>query len=567
MFGISQLRSFSAFQRILRATIIVTLLLNLQEDLTLAFMGIWNFALFRIIPQPKNLVALFKIFGGFFILAITYILSILWLEHFVLPITKKEQRLPALFRVLLHGISRGRFHGPAVFVRNGVVEGDPTEFKKNNPGIAFLDLRSAMTLDKLHHREDEDLSKENRTPPQVRFSLVQSGAAYAAQVRTVGPGLAFIEKHEAITGSVDLRIQTRTRPNVVADTRDGIRVSTSVTAIFTVGQAPDILDVCLGGEKLDQVLNIEWEKKTEGQPKKIKRLVQELSDKDAEEVLKFIHNTPRPSSVASDCPPEGFPYTFYEKHVEQAVYSIANLNDGNLPRVKKWFDWPQDVAAEKFRILLSEYPYLSLYDPPKDKETPSPMKEFKRKIFTSVRNTGILAFRVVKQINSMPPVVGNTEDHLVFFPAQTFKTPDVLRVRGIKVINATIGELEPKDPKVMQQLRDSWLSAKKKEENLKTADYELEATRIINHARIRTQQNMNYHLAKLLEQQEYPREALAMLVYQELEAAAANPETRKLLPENTLNMMNTIGQLLMQSQKDVDGIGNERPFIPPESEE
>ncbi len=119
----------------------------------------------------------------------------------------------------------------------------------------------------------------------------------------------------------------------------------------------------------------------------------------------------------------------------------------------------------------------------------------------------------------------------------------------------------------MKNLRESWLSAKKKEESLKAADSKLEATRIINHARIRTQQNMNYHLARLLEKQEYPREALAMLVFQELEAAAANPETRKLLPENTLNLMNSIGQLLLQSQREEDGYGNERTFIPPEEEE
>jgi hypothetical protein len=148
-----------------------------------------------------------------------------------------------------------------------------------------------------------------------------------------------------------------------------------------------------------------------------------------------------------------------------------------------------------------------------------------------------------------------------------FKAPAVLRGRGIKMIVASFGELEPVDPRVKGQLRNAWLSAKKKEETLKVADYELEATRIINHARIRTQQNMNYHLAKLLEQQEYPREALAMLVYQELEAAAANPETRKLLPENTLSMLNDIGQLLLQSQRDENGFGNERKFIPPEEDQ
>jgi hypothetical protein len=578
----SRLRGFTGFQRSVRMLIALAFLIYFRNDFWLTIVGYWNLIFKFLPPAPETSAAMVKVTTGLMLLTAIYIVLTFWLAHFVLPITHTEQSFPGFWRMFLHGISWGRLHGPAVFVRNGEVQGKRAEFRKKHPGVAFLDLRSAMTLDKLHHSEDEELSDNPiHLPPKVRHSLVQSGAAYAAQVRTVGPGLVFTERHESITGAVDLRSQVRARPKVIADTRDGIRVSTTVIAVFTVGQPPEVLDVCLGGEKMDQVFIIEWDKKAPAHTKRISKLNPSLgpheadgglSQQDVDEVLAFVSATPISSSVKSDCPPDKFPFTFDEKRAEQAVYSIANRNDPSQAGVKKWSDWPTDVAAEKFRILISEYPYLSLYGDPKNKEDQKPlelMKELKQRLHTQVRREGVLAFRVVKQLNGMPPVEGDTypTDRLVFFPAQTFKKNAVLRGRGIKVIYAGFGELEPVDLRVRDQLRDSWLSSKKKEETLKVADYELEATRIVNHARIRTQQNMNYHLAKLLEQHEYPREALAMLVYQELEAAAANPETRKLLPENTLNMMNDIGQLLLQNQRGENGFGAERKFMPPEESE
>jgi hypothetical protein len=559
----SRFRGFTAFQLSVRSFIVVSFIIAFWNDFKLAAIGFWNLLIKFLPPAPETSAAMVKVTTGLMLLTAIYLVLIFWLTHFVLPITKSDQSFPGFWRMFLHGISWRRLHGPAVFVRNGEVQGEQAEFRKTHPGVAFLDLRSAMTLDKLHHSEDEELSDDPlNSPPKVRFSRVQSGAAYAAQVRTVGPGLVFTKSHESITGSVDLRAQVRARPKVIADTRDGIRVSTTVIAVFTVGQPPEIVDVCLGGEKMDQAFIIEWDNTAPANTKRFSKLTQRLGPEDEAQVLNFIHTTPRPSSVKTDCPPEKFPFTFDEKRAEQAVYSIANRNDPDQTGVKKWSDWTTDVAAEKFRILISEYPYLSLYVDPTEKDD-------KKTLHAEVRKEGVLAFRVVKQLNGMPPVDGKTypTDQLIFFPAQTFKGPAVLRGRGIKVIYVGFGELEPMDPRVREQLRDSWLSSKKKEEVLKVADYELEATRIINHARIRTQQNMNYHLAKLLEQHEYPREALAMLVYQELEAAAANPETRKLLPENTLNMMNDIGQLLMQNQRDENGFGAERKFIPPEEGE
>jgi hypothetical protein len=193
------------------------------------------------------------------------------------------------------------------------------------------------------------------------------------------------------------------------------------------------------------------------------------------------------------------------------------------------------------------------------------MGDFKKKLGLAVRNMGMLAYRVVRRLDGTPLIAGDIlhESDLFFLPPQALTRPDVLRDRGIKIINAGCADLEPVDKVVQKKFKESWLEEKRKEENIKRADYELEATRITNHARVRTQQSMNYHLAKLLEKQEYPREALAILIFQELEAAAANPETRKLLPENTLNLMQGISQLLMPISKDTNDSDSPKSF--PES--
>jgi hypothetical protein len=258
-------------------------------------------------------------------------------------------------------------------------------------------------------------------------------------------------------------------------------------------------------------------------------------------------------------PEKKFPYSFNAERVKQAIYMITHLHEPNPTPMKRWHEWPQDVAAEKFRILLSHETFMNLYAP--DDSSANPMGDLRKKLGLAVRNTGVLAYRVVHRENGEDLKPGDIllERDLVFLPPQMLTRPDVLRDRGIKVLNAGCGDLEPIDKDVRDKFKDSWLSIKRKEEMLKRADYELEATRIKNHARVRVQRSMYYNFNKILEKQEYPREALAILIFQELEAAAADPETRKLLPDNTLNLMQSISQMLMQNPKDESGEAKSLP--------
>jgi hypothetical protein len=499
----------------------------------------------------QTVVSLITITLGMGFLLSIFLIYIFWFAQFILPVTSISDQFKALQRLLLFGISFGHWHGPAVFVRNGEVMGTTTEFEKNWPGVAFVDLRSAIALDRHLTQKSDLLPASLEQPQKVHFNPFKSKALLAG-IRIEGPGLTFIGKNEKITGTVDLRNQNRSRKNVYADTRDGIRVKTEVSCSFTIGQQPQVLDVCLGGENIDRVFVVEWDSSLPIGKKKVKSLSHELDEGDEKEIYTFILAHPDSSTVLSDVSVSQFPFTFDPKQIEQAIYSETHLRDPMMQSknlLKKWSDWPQDVATEKFRILLSQQPYMNLYAP----EDPAtyPLKGFKKLLSSKVRNTGVLAYRVVTRRDGQGLQVGQTyqTSDLIFYPPRNLNRSDVLRDRGIKVSSAGFGELEPKEKSVRQQLTDSWLSVKRRETDLKYADYDLEVARVKNHARVQTQQSMIYHFTKLLENQEYPREALAMLIYQELEAAAANPETRRLLPENTLSLLTEIRTMLMSNEK------------------
>jgi hypothetical protein len=560
--------SFTTWQRLMRAALVVAFLWQSVSDLGNVVMGVWGVISLGILPTDQVVFSLLFLAAWFTFLAVCYLALIFGFAQFILPVTSWRDRFKAAWQLFLFGISFGRWHGAAVFVRDGEMDMSQAELEKNGPGIAFVDLRSAITLDK-HLKHKTDLLPASLEQPQ-KMHFDPKTKTFLSGIRVAGPGLTFLNRKEKITGRVDLRSQSRTRKKVQADTRDGIRILTDVSCTFTIGQPPDVLDVCLGGEDGRQVLVIEWESSLPVVSKKIKSLIpKNLDPGDEREILEFISKHPDPSAVVTDVPNSHFPYSFDEKRVEKAVYSQTSIKDptGSFGQFKKWSDWPQDVAAEKFRIILAQWPYMKLYSPQDLKNYP--LKEFKKELSRQVRNTGILAYRVVTLRNG-----GNFQEgrvysinELLYYPPRELTRLDVLRYRGIKVLNAGIGELEPKEKTVRDHLLDSWLSSKQKEADVKSADYTLEIARIRNQARVKTQQSMIYHLTQLLENQEYPREALALLIYQELEATAANPETRKLLPEDTMSLLTGIGTMLLPPDRKSAMSTRGMPVIPSDGSE
>lgn len=561
---------FTTGQRLIRVVLLALFLWQVVPDGIHVVTETWNFFVYSVPFSNQFAGAVFFSSIKFIGLVGCYLVFVYWFAQFVLPVNRWQDRGKAAKQLFLFSIHR---HGAAVFVRNGDVENlSQEEREKNGPGIAFVDLRSAITLDK-HLKRKNDLSPASLEQPQkVHFDL--KSKSFVSGIRVAGPGLTFLEKNEKIVRTVDLRKQTRSRKGVQADTRDGIRITTDVSCTFTIGQPPDILDVCLGGEDGKQIFVIEWESSLPKVFKKIKSLLpDELDPGDQREILEFINKYRDPTAVISDVPDEHFPYSFDEKRVEKAVYSWTQKQQdplGSSQLFKKWSDWPQDVAVEEFRILLAKQPYMKLYSPddPNDPKN-FPLKDFKKELKRKVRNTGILAYRVVTLRNGRKLELGRrySINDLVFYPPRELTRHDVLRFRGIKVLDAGVGELEPIDPTVRKHLLNSWLSSKQKEADIKHADYRLEIARVRSQARVKAQQSMIYHLTQLLENQAYPREALALLIYQELEALASNPETRKLLPEDTLSLLTGIGTMLLSPEGSTGRTSRATPIVPPQMDD
>ena len=558
---------FTIGQRLIRVVLLTLFLWQVVPNLIQIITETWNFFVYSILPSNQFARTLFSSSIKFFGLVGCYMVFVYWFAQFILPVNRRQDRWKAAKQLFLFSIHR---HGAAVFVRDGDVKDLSQEEKeRNGPGIAFVDLRSAITLDK-HLKHKNDLSPASLEQPQkVHFD--PKSKSYVSGIRVAGPGLNFLEKKEKIVGTVDLRKQVRSRKGVQADTRDGIRIKTDVSCVFTIGQPLDVLDVCLGGEDGKQILVIEWEKSLPKVFKKVKSLLpDELDPGDQHEILEFISNHPDPSLVISNVPEEHFPYSFDEKRVEKAVYSWTQTHQdplGSSQLFKKWSDWPQDVAVEEFRILLAKQPYMKLYSP--DDQKNFTIKDFKKELKRKVRNTGILAYRVVTLRNGrqLEPGRRYSINDLAPYPPRELTRHDVLRFRGIKVLDAGIGELEPVDPTVRKHLLNSWLSSKQKEADVKYADYRLEIARVRSQARVKAQQSMIYHLTQLLENQAYPREALALLIYQELEAVASNPETRKLLPEDTLSLLTGIGTMLLPPDSGDNRTSGATPIVPPDMDD
>ena len=563
--------SFTFWQRAARIMLLLLFIwqVRLGYYLYIVITDAWRFIYDKLAVSDQFFPALFFLSEWLLLFFICYAVYIFWLAQFILPVTKWQDRIPAAWRLFLFSISAGRLHGPAIFVRDGQMNDDSLgELEKNWPGVAFVDLRSAITIDKHFNRKGNITPASMERPQKEHFD--EKTKTYVSSIRVEGPGLWFTKRNEKIMGAVDLRNQYRSRKGVLADTRDGIRIETDVSCTFTLGQPPDVLDVCLGGNDGNEVFVIEWDSSLPLAFKRIKSMSRDLHEDDEREIYEFVIRHPDPSTVTADVHNTGYPYTLDKKRVEQAIYSQTAGPDTKASSdlwFRKWFDLPQNVATEKFRILLAQQPYMRLYAP--DDPKGFALKELKKELTRQVRNTGILAYRVIALQDG-----GNLDAErvyatraLVYYPPRNLMRFDVLRDRGIKVLSAGFGDLEPVDKSVRRHLMNSWRSAKQKEADMKIADNNLEIARVRNQARVRAQESMIYHLTQILEKREYPREALAMLIYQELEAAAANPETRKLLPEDTLSLLTGIGTMLLPPDKNTTGQGTGGlPLFPTEGD-
>ena len=180
-----------------------------------------------------------------------FVLSIFWLillAQFVLPVQTINDVYKAARRLSVSLMGK---HGPVVYIREGKIVARPDELERAGPGVARVDLNSAIVLEKRVLLQPRYRRYYNR--------LVRREARKGRQIpraRVEGPGVVFIEAYEGIHGVADLRPQFRLRPGVHAYTRDGIEVENPVWILFTLGQPPLVLDVAYEGERKAENLRV-----------------------------------------------------------------------------------------------------------------------------------------------------------------------------------------------------------------------------------------------------------------------------------------------------------------------
>jgi hypothetical protein len=496
----------------------------------------------------------------------------LWLAFFAqytLPVSGLKERWASISRIVnfLSGS-----HGPAVHVRNGQLIQRKEEEKRRGPGVVLVDLSSAIVLERrlMPSPVSGGFGRVGRIIQRIFPSKSKPTTAKVKEpkARIMGPGLIFTggknpanghRYDERIRGVADLRPQVRAETDILAYTRDGIEVRSTVFAVFTLGQRPEVLKVTYQGEEKAENLRVIYveEKRTpptvdyplEQKEEIVRDLVDELDEDDKGDIHRYIESQ-RGTIITTGSPAvdedqgAGEQFNFDEKRVFSAITSTAQ--DIDKDKDLEWTELPAKVATEVFRNRLAREVYDYLYQPGVQDEYP--LQGLKTDFARRVRNLGVLAYRFIERSDGELIAKGQTwdENQLLYYPEQELRQPKVLRVRGIKIITAGFTELKPVNRLIYQQRLDNWRARWERDAVYSRVHYDLEAMRVLNQARVQGQRDLAITLAKIFQTSEHAQEALALRVFQALESAATNPATRQLLPDATVNLIARISDLLLE---------------------
>jgi regulator of protease activity HflC (stomatin/prohibitin superfamily) len=446
---------------------------------------------------------------------------------YVLPVNNFGEQRQILRRMLDYVSFQ---HGPAVFVREGQQYASAAELLRGGRGVVQVDLNSAVIL-------------ETQSPHPT--------------ARVEGGGIVFTRGNEKIRGVADLRPQLRLRKDVQALTRNGIEITTDVSTIFTLGAPAEVLFVTYDGEfspanlrvvyTVNKYISAEDSVGALRQARVVSQLVDELDQVDQDEIYRAIsaidpESTPASLYSGSDQSVTGT-YILDQQRVFAALYSQAK--DAYKDTYSNWTDLPASVAADVLREMLAELNYDDLYNPKQSGRFP--LKDFKTRFAHAVRNLGVLDYQFVIRRDGQLIQPGQVWDanQLISYPVMELHQPKVLRARGIKLIHAGFSELKPDNPSVRLRFLENWRARWARDAEILRAQNELQAMRTINSARKLALQEMTRKLSGLLEDTPLSQEALAIQLYEALETAATEPNTRKLLPTDTIRLLTSMRDWLM----------------------
>ena len=539
--------------------------------------------------------AILVVIFNFIICFSVFFLFWLWQVAFraLLPVATRADKIKTTENLFFYIL---RMYGPAVFIKDGRIKGDYQELFRGGSGVLVVDFNSAVVLEKSVGQPgclglflaalripNDMLARLNNNPPMP--------PSYES-TRVCGPGVTFTYSGERIRGVgdlvdetdlenicgiVDLRNQFRvnqkdlskgagkTRLPVHGYTRDGVELTTSVWALFTIGQdpEPDALQVTYLGERLPENLRV-----VSFEPSPDKKLcIKSLDDTLDLEDKREIHQLASSAGWMEKMKPyENLPARpdtpiFNSKRVFSAVFSRARTPE---EQVIPWNDLPTRMAIDFFREFLTTCNYNQLYQPEAPVQMPvedapaginltpdSPatwgINRLRARLSVTLRNQGLLSFRMLSTLSgrTIRPGQPYSYEQILVSEITALTNPKVLRDRGIKIIASGFGDLKPVSDTVYLKQLDNWRATWQRDTLESEAAFKLEADRIENKARAQAQRELIHTLSQILQNTEYSEEVLAIRIFQALETLATETPTQQLLPADTINLMRTMHDWLM----------------------
>jgi hypothetical protein len=521
-----------------------------------------------------------------------YLISLFVVAQFVLPVHTWQERIMAWNRLRSYLVG---WHGPAVFVREGKLISRAEEDDNVYPGVALVDLRSAIVLEQtnawaLESETDGEIDDpvSKRRPP---FSFRRGPASQDDQyglTRVCGPGINFTEWGEKIRNVVDLRPQIRLESGVKAFTKDGIEVETRVFVGFSLSSPPDVIPVAyVGGNSVEDLYGLVVEEKSPGMIAINGKF--SLDSEDAREIHRLVVSgstearTSAKTTTRSGRSARKGPFAFDEHRIFSAAYGQAYRGSPN--EKTQWHELPLLVAVEIFRNHLEQYTYDYLYMLEASKRLPW-LNEIKPEFMRKVKHQGLLSFKLMRFAGSGLGAAGSPtgwdmtpldEKHfgqsipaasLESSPAYEFRNTHLkpLRERGIAILFAGFAELKPQHA-IRVKMAERWKAKLDLEIRTTLARNEREAMQLINNARTQVQRDATYSLSNLLKRETHSKEALALLLFQALQAAATDEKNKDLPPREILGMMQNLHRWLLVEWEESDAkrkAGRDaRPPLPP----
>jgi hypothetical protein len=263
------------------------------------------------------------------------------------------------------------------------------------------------------------------------------------------------------------------------------------------------------------------------------------------------------------------PFAFDSQRIFLAAYGQAHRGSPNDKT--QWHELPLLVAVEIFRQHLEQYTYdyLYLFD---DAERLPWLDEIKPEFMRKIKHQGLLSFKLLRfpgsgvgqtrsiagwNINPLdekhfgkPILQSSLESSTPYQLQNTYLKP--LREHGITILFAGFSELKP-PPAIREKLAERWKAKIDLEITTILAKNKREGRQLINSARTQAERDATYSLSNLLKQEKHSKEALTLLVFHALQAAATDEKSHKQLPpKEILAMLQNLHRWLLVEWEESD---------------